>query len=157
MNPDDLRARFAALQVWETKGQRAPNKPLLALWAIGRCFRDEERMASYRDAERALAYLLSRFGPPRKRAHPEFSFWRMRNDSLWEVQGTGPITERRSGPHLPIAPRRGEVPRRWLDRPSGVRCVGSIDFPSHATGPRSQSHSARRHSTVRRSTLFSPP
>ena len=33
MNPDDLRARFAALQVWETKGQRAPNKPLFALWA----------------------------------------------------------------------------------------------------------------------------
>ena len=93
MNPDNLRARFAGLQVWERKGQRAPNKPLLALWAIGRCLRAEDRMASYRDAERALTYLLCRFGRPRKQVHPEFPFWRMRNDSLWEVQGTGPITE----------------------------------------------------------------
>ena len=93
MNADELRARFAELQVWEKKGQRAPNKPLLTLWAIGRCLRGEERMAPYRDAEQALTRLLARFGRPRKRVHPEFPFWRLRNDGVWEVRGTGHITE----------------------------------------------------------------
>ena len=97
MNPDDLRARFAKLQVWHANGQRAPNKPLLALWAIGRCLGDESRLASYRDADQALTKLLRRFGPPRKRVHPEFPFWRLRKDGVWEVRGMGHITESRSG------------------------------------------------------------
>ena len=50
-------------------------------------------MAPYRDVEPALKALLRRFGPPRTHIHPEFPFWRLRHDSLWEVRGTGPISE----------------------------------------------------------------
>ena len=97
MKPNDLKAHFAKLNVWHANGQRAPNKPLLVLWAIGRCLRGETRMASYRDTDIALTSLLHRFGPPRKRVHPEFPFWRLQNDGIWEVRSIDRITVSSSG------------------------------------------------------------
>ena len=107
MNPDELRTRFSGLQIWEKKGQSAPNKPLLVLWAIGRCLRGEDRMASYGEAERALTTLLSRFAPPRKRVRPDYPFWHLRKDDVWKVLSNGPITED-SGGHAHVSSLRRE-------------------------------------------------
>ena len=52
-------------------GHRAPHKPLLALWAIGRCLRGEPRMAPYSELAEPLGDLLREFGPPRKAVHPQ--------------------------------------------------------------------------------------
>lgn len=85
MNRREIKSRFNRLHVWRASGQRAPHKPLLALWAIGRCLRDEARMVSYADTREELKALLSRFGPPRITLHPEHPFWRMQKDGVWEV------------------------------------------------------------------------
>ena len=50
-------------------------------------------MASYPDAKRALTTLLDRFAPPRQRVRPDYPFWHLRKDGIWEVRGDGPITE----------------------------------------------------------------
>ena len=92
MEPDELLQRFRKLQVWSANGQRAPHKPLLALWAIGRCLRGEERLASYQDADQALTKLLRAFGPHRKVIHTEQPFWRLKTDGVWEVQGAERVT-----------------------------------------------------------------
>ena len=92
MEPDELLERFRKLQVWSAHGQRAPHKPLLALWAIGRCLRGEERLASYLDADRALRKLLRAFGPHRRVIHTEQPFWRLRTDGVWEVQDAERVT-----------------------------------------------------------------
>ena len=99
MNSDELRARFSGLNVWKKHGERALNKPLLVLWAIGRCLRSEDRMASWRDIELALTKLLTRFGPPGTTPRPDYPFWRLRNDGLWKVKprSPAPITESPSG------------------------------------------------------------
>ena len=86
MNLDDPWQRFQRLKVWKVKGNRAPHKPLLALWAIGRCLRNEPRLAPFELVDRELTRLLRRFGPCRKVIHTEFPFWRMRNDDVWEVE-----------------------------------------------------------------------
>ena len=82
---DDVLQRFKSLNVWKTRDKRAPHKPLLALWAIGRCLRGEVRLASYDLVDRELADLLRRFGPHRKTIHTEDPFWRMQRDDVWEV------------------------------------------------------------------------
>ena len=87
-----MRACFGKLNIWRANGQRAPNKPLLVLWAIGRCLNGESRMVSYRYAHRELAKLLRRFGPPRKTVHTEFPFWRLQNDGIWEIRDADRIT-----------------------------------------------------------------
>lgn len=83
--PDDILPRFQALNVWKTRDMRAPHKPLLALWAIGRCVRGEARLASFDLVDRELADLLRRFGPHRKTIHAEDPFWRLQRDDVWEV------------------------------------------------------------------------
>ena len=95
--PEKLRSLFGELQVWHVRGQRAPNKPLLALWAIGRCLRGESRMAPYLDVERALTRLLREFGPPRKHVRPEYPFWRLQNDDVWEIPEADRISVSPSG------------------------------------------------------------
>ena len=62
----DLMQRFQSLNVWKRGEKRAPHKPLLALWAIGRCVRKEPRLASYELVDQELAALLRRFGPDRE-------------------------------------------------------------------------------------------
>jgi len=44
------------------------------------------RWLSYRDLEPQLTQLLRDFGPHRILFHPEYPFWRLRNDGLWEVR-----------------------------------------------------------------------
>ena len=81
--PGDLRRRFLALRVWSANRRRAPHKPLLALWAIGRCLQGKPRMAPFELVDRELAALLRDFGPPRKAFHTEAPFWRLAADRVW--------------------------------------------------------------------------
>ena len=93
----DILARFQRLKLWSKNGRRAPHKPLLALWAIGRCLSGEERMAPFTLVDRELGKLLRTFGPPRKATHTEFPFWRMRNDAVWELDNPRAVTTTQSG------------------------------------------------------------
>ena len=97
---EDLFTKFETLRIWSADEQRAPYKPLLALWAIGRCLTGEPRLASYQDADRALRALralLRDFGPHRAKIHTEHPFWRMRNDGVWDVARAGLVTVTSSG------------------------------------------------------------
>ena len=82
---DTLLQRFEALNVWKSGDKRAPHKPLIALWAIGRCLQGKPRLASYEVVDQELGRLLRRFGPHRKLIHTEDPFWRMQRDNLWEL------------------------------------------------------------------------
>ena len=58
-------------------------------------------MVSYRKVSDDLISLLSRFGAPRKKIHPEDPFWRLQSDEVWEVTADGPISVTSSGsPHI---------------------------------------------------------
>ena len=84
LNPKLLQG-FQSLNLWADKDRRAPHKPLLALWAIGRCIRGEERLTTYEVVDRELGYLLRQFGPHRDNIRTAYPFWRMRNDGIWEI------------------------------------------------------------------------
>ena len=104
MNSGDPWQRFQGLRVWTDKRRRAPHKPLLALWAIGRCLRNEPRLAHFELIDRELTRLLRRFGPHRKVIHTEFPFWRMSNDDVWEVER----------PHLVSTTSKGDAHKSSL-------------------------------------------
>lgn len=73
--------------VWKRGEERAPHKPLLILLALGRVTRGEDRLAPYTDIEQKLRRLLEEFGPPRQSVHPEYPFWHLQRDGIWEVIG----------------------------------------------------------------------
>jgi putative restriction endonuclease len=84
MTADDVLRLFDDLAVWRQGDQRAPHKPLLVLYALGRWQRGLVEV-SFREAETDLTALLREFGPPRKSDHPEQPFWRLQNDGVWVV------------------------------------------------------------------------
>lgn len=96
-----LRHRLASLRLWRSRGHRAPHKPLLLLWAFGRCLQGKDRLAPYPVVEAELGELLSAFGPTRQTRHPEFPFWRLVGDGVWEIDRPHLVRLSASGdPHV---------------------------------------------------------
>lgn len=96
MAPDELKQRIRTITVWKRGSQRAPHKPLLLLYALAKCVRGEPRLISYADVDRDLRDLLLEFGPERKSCHPEYPFWRLQNDGIWELKNAEHAVRRSS-------------------------------------------------------------
>ena len=82
---EDIVRRFESLQIWQRGTTRAPHKPLLLLWALGRCLHGYERLTPYEIVDIELSSLLDRFGPHRRTIHTEDPFWRLQSDGVWEI------------------------------------------------------------------------
>ena len=94
----DLLRRVENIRTHKARGTRAPHKPLLLLWAIGRCLDGQARMTSYNQTAPAVEKLLKEFGPRSSSPHPEHPIWRLKNDEgLWESSGTEDIGVNNSG------------------------------------------------------------
>ena len=91
---DEVLRQIAALNVWKRGEERAPHKPLLILLALGRL---NKRMALFEDLQGPLRELLEEFGPPRKSVHPEYPFFWLKTDGLWETDEPTGLTKRKSG------------------------------------------------------------
>jgi len=76
--------KFDRLRVWGRRGERAPHKPLLVLWALGQWQARRETQFPFSAVEEALGSLLREFGPPR-RPEPKFPFIHLANDDVWVV------------------------------------------------------------------------
>ena len=98
MDREQILQRFETLRRWGSGGERAPHKPLLVLYAIGKLIRGEDRLISYtEDIEENLENLLKEFGPRRDSYNPQFPFWRLQNDGIWEVSDADNIRQTASG------------------------------------------------------------
>jgi putative restriction endonuclease len=105
MGREAVLGRFGRLNVWSRGGQRAPHKPLLVLYALGRWARGERADVPFAEVDRDLTALLKEFGPSRRSYHPEYPFWRLQNDGVWTVQAAAPLKSR----HSNTDPPKGEL------------------------------------------------
>jgi putative restriction endonuclease len=78
--------QIGAIKQWSRGGERAPHKPLLLLYLLGRLQRTGSSRVRYADVEADLQDLLGEFGPPRKTS-PAYPFHHLQRDGLWRVQG----------------------------------------------------------------------
>ncbi|MFH9860392.1 phosphorothioated DNA-binding restriction endonuclease [Streptomyces sp. NPDC017202] len=100
----DWLERTAKLRQWTRGGTRAPHKPLLLLYALGRFQRDADGELRYSAVEADLQRLLTEYGPPH-RTTPAYPFHHLVSDGVWEVRtdsgpgspGTGVRDLRESG------------------------------------------------------------
>jgi putative restriction endonuclease len=114
--------RFDELNIWRQGDQRAPHKPLLVLYALGRWQQGKAEL-TYAEAEPELTALLREFGPPRKSDHPEQPFWRLQRDGVWTV--TAP-------PDLPMK-TGDDIPRVTALRSHDVSAGFSADVQAALT------------------------
>ena len=81
--------RVASIRRWSRGGERAPHKPLLLLYALGRLQRIGQSRVSFADAEPEVARLLSEYGPARRSTTPAYPFHHLQTDGLWVVDAGG--------------------------------------------------------------------
>ncbi|MGV9251609.1 phosphorothioated DNA-binding restriction endonuclease [Streptomyces sp. NPDC003697] len=129
----DWLERIAKLRQWTRNGTRAPHKPVLLLYALGRFQEDAEGDLRYTAVEQDLQRLLTEYGPPH-RTTPAYPFHHLVGDGVWEVRtdrgpgspGSGVRDLRETGatgrlaPDLRAALRRepqllGRIARMLLD------------------------------------------
>ena len=120
MNKAEIRNRIDHLNVWKSGDIRAPHKPLLLLYALGR-LQNGQRLIPYAEADRDLKKLLIEFGPVRKSYHPEFPFWHLQSDGLWELDQSHQLEKRKAGPPRQESLRHHHQPRRHLHHPQRQR------------------------------------
>ena len=97
MTRDEILSAFERIRVWQGGGQRAPHKPLLILFELGRLVAGEPALIDFNEAEPKLRALLEEFGPWRKRQAPNLPFWHLQTDGLWELEGPEVILNRPPG------------------------------------------------------------
>lgn len=103
---DVLRLSYSAidgLRSWTRGGQKAPHKPLLVLLALSRAKAGESRLSEFNAIESPLRSLLMSFGPERTHYHPEYPFWRLQSDGIWEVPGGDKLPRRASNTDPPAS------------------------------------------------------
>ncbi|KFG74457.1 phosphorothioated DNA-binding restriction endonuclease [Streptomyces mutabilis] len=81
----DWLERIAKLRQWTRSGARAPHKPLLLLYALGRFQDDADGSLRYTAVEQDLQRLLTEYGPPNKTT-PAYPFHHLVSDGVWEVR-----------------------------------------------------------------------
>lgn len=81
----DWAERAAELRQWSRGGVRAPHKPLLLLYALGRFQEDADGELAYSAVEEDLKRLLAEYGPPRPTT-PAYPFHHLVGDGVWEVR-----------------------------------------------------------------------
>jgi putative restriction endonuclease len=74
------------LNVWEKAGERAPHKPLLVLYSLGKLACEGQPSIRFHDFYQPFKNLLQEFGPPRKSYHPEYPFWYLQTEQFWEIR-----------------------------------------------------------------------
>jgi putative restriction endonuclease len=80
-------SRVAKIRAWQRDGIRAPHKPLLLLYALGRLQRSQSNTAiPFTEAEGPLKELLAEYGPPNPTS-PGYPFHHLQHDDhLWQVR-----------------------------------------------------------------------
>lgn len=94
------------MRLWRRRGEQAPHKPLLLLYALRRVQLGESRLVDFNVAESPLRELIERFSPNRARVHPEYPFWRLQHDGLWEVEDAETFPSRKSNTDPPLTELR---------------------------------------------------
>ena len=85
MGREAIIQKFNNLKIWKRGDTRAPHKPLLILYAIGRLRSDRSQLVPYSKIDEDLGKLLQEFGPRQTTRGTEHPFWRLQNDDVWAV------------------------------------------------------------------------
>lgn len=81
MKQSEIEARFASIKVWRKGDERAPHKPLLLLYSLGK-LQSGQRWLPYPEVQTDVGKLLQEFGPARSTS-PIYPFQYLESDGFW--------------------------------------------------------------------------
>jgi hypothetical protein len=109
---------IGALRRWTRDQTVAVHKPVLLLLALARVRRGLPRLVAFPDLEADLRALIAEFSPIRGASvHPEYPFWRLQADELWDVVDGDELPSRASNTDPPVSVLRSRRVRAGLPGP----------------------------------------
>lgn len=100
MDRELIIQKFQDLNLWKSGEKRAPHKPLLVIYAIGKLLQSGSRLIPYSEIDEKLGNLLKEFGPRQTNTGTQYPFWRLQNDGIWKVSDADKIGLTDSGDAL---------------------------------------------------------
>ena len=97
MDREELLDLFSNVTIWKKGDKRAPHKPLLILYMLGRLQRGKIDPVYFDEMDGDVSRLLDEFGPPRK-TQPLYPFWYLQHDGLWQLTNIPPSKDGTLGP-----------------------------------------------------------
>lgn len=77
-------------------GRKAPHKPLLLLWLLGRFQQTGSSACTFEEADEPVSGLISEFGPSAPSGHGAAMPFVHLESRIWRVEASGPVEDRRS-------------------------------------------------------------
>jgi putative restriction endonuclease len=117
---EQLFQAIAGLRRWTRGDQVAVHKPILLLVALDRVRRGLPRLVPFAEIEGDLGRLITEFSAGQSQGHPEYPFWRLQNDGLWEIVDAQRLPARASNDDPPASVLRayqaqGGLPISYYD------------------------------------------
>ena len=91
-----LQGLISKIVTWKKGEKRAPHKPLMLLLAIGNLQRSGKRLQPFAEVVNPMTHAMETFGPASRVPTPQYPFWRLKNDELWDFEADGPLRIRKS-------------------------------------------------------------
>jgi putative restriction endonuclease len=102
VTPNELKKAVLGVKRWSRSDQRAPNKPLMMVYALAKYIQGHGQMFSFEDeVEKEVNELLKRFGPSRKSYSSLYPFLRLINDGFWRLDNADGCLPRKSNTDPP--------------------------------------------------------
>jgi putative restriction endonuclease len=103
MDSTEIKELFANVNSWRQGDKRAPHKPLLILYALGRYSRGEPREIQFTpEFDDKFTQLLREFGTSKSPSNSHHPFWYLRNDGIWKVSKETGMVSRKGKKNEPL-------------------------------------------------------
>jgi putative restriction endonuclease len=103
MDSIQIKDLFARVNSWQQGDRRAPHKPLLILYALGKCSRGEPREIQFTpEFDTKFTELLREFGTSKSPSNSHHPFWYLRNDGIWKVSKETGMVSRKGKKNEPL-------------------------------------------------------
>jgi 5-methylcytosine-specific restriction protein A len=106
LTADRLVQLVSKLQVYWRDGLPALYQPITLLWAFGRAFDDEPRLASWTETRQQVSDLFHRYGRPWEGDRVFYPIAALHGAGLWELDAV---------PETVPSAHGGSVPERWFE------------------------------------------
>ncbi len=99
-NTKNIIDKFSKVRVYKEKGKFFLHKPLLLLYALGRCYQNRERLMPFSEVDEYLYRSFEIFYPEGNEfRNTHYPFGKLENDEIWEVVGSKSLSRTSVG-HL---------------------------------------------------------
>jgi 5-methylcytosine-specific restriction protein A len=106
LTADGLVRLLSKLQVYRGDGLPAPYQPITLLWAFGRAFDDDSRLASWAETRQQVSDLFDRYGRPWEGDRVYYPIAALHGAGLWELDAV---------PETVPSAHGSSIPQHWFD------------------------------------------